>query len=151
MAMPIVPWKGERRLAGVLIPRLPPHTCYVEMFAGAAALFFMRLAAEVEVFDDVNDALINLCRVVQHHIEEFVRHFKCALSSREVLRWLNNTPPRCLPTSIAAARFYYLQHNCVGGGEEGRTSGVATTSPAGLNLLPLEETLSAASPRLSGA
>ncbi|MBB4515439.1 DNA adenine methylase [Paraburkholderia fungorum] len=87
MAMPIIPWiGGKRRLADVLIQRFPPHTCYVEVFAGAAALFFMRPPAEVEVLNDVNDGLINLYRVVQHHLEEFVRQFKWALSSREVFR-----------------------------------------------------------------
>lgn len=87
MAMPIIPWiGGKRRLADVLIQRFPPHTCYVEVFAGAAALFFMRPPAEVEVLNDDNDGLINLYRVVQHHLEEFVRQFKWALSSREVFR-----------------------------------------------------------------
>lgn len=56
MAVPIVPWiGGKRRLADILIPRFPPHTCYVEVFAGAAALFFLRPPAEVEVLNDVND------------------------------------------------------------------------------------------------
>ena len=32
MAKPIIPWLG-----GIIIPRSPPHTCYVEVFAGGAA------------------------------------------------------------------------------------------------------------------
>ncbi|WP_454805955.1 DNA adenine methylase [Paraburkholderia fungorum] len=152
MAMPIIPWiGGKRRLADILIPRFPPHRCYVEVFAGAAALFFMRPPAEVEVLNDVNDNLINLYRVVQHHLEEFVRQFKWALSSREVFRWLSDTPSHTLTDIQRAARFYYLQQNCFGGRVEGRTFGTATTSPPGLNLLRLEETLSAAHLRLSGA
>lgn len=56
MAMPIIPRiGGKRRLVDVLIPRFPPHSCYVEVFAGAAVLFFMRPPAEVEVLSDVND------------------------------------------------------------------------------------------------
>ena len=62
MAMPIIPWiGGKRRLADVLIQRFPPHTCDVEVFAGAAALFFMRPPDEVEVLNDVNDDLIRAC------------------------------------------------------------------------------------------
>lgn len=152
MAVPIVPWiGGKRRLADILIPRFPSHTCYVEVFAGAAALFFMRPPAEVEVLNDVNDDLINLYRVVQHHLEEFVRQFKWALSSRQVFKWLSDTPPHTLTDIQRAARFYYLQQNCFGGRVEGRSFGTATTSPPGLNLLRLEETLSAAHLRLSGA
>ena len=35
MALPIIPWiGGKRRLADRIIPQFPPHTCYVEVFAG---------------------------------------------------------------------------------------------------------------------
>ena len=36
----------ERRLAELLLGRFPPHTCYVEVFAGGAALYFMRAPAD---------------------------------------------------------------------------------------------------------
>ena len=49
MATPIVPWiGGKRRLVDLLLSRFPPHTCYVEVFAGGAAVFFARNPAEVE-------------------------------------------------------------------------------------------------------
>jgi hypothetical protein len=38
----------------------------------------------------------NLYRVVQHHLEEFVRQFKWALSSRQVFKWLQDTIPETL-------------------------------------------------------
>lgn len=151
MAQPIVPWiGGKRRLVDTLIARLPPHTCYVELFAGGAALFFMRHPAEVEVLNDVNGDVINLYRVVQHHLEEFVRQFKWALSSREMFRWLQDTPPETLTDIRRAARFYYLQQHAFGGRVDGQTYGTATTAPP-LNLLRIEETLSAAHLRLANA
>lgn len=48
-----------------------------------------------------------------------------------------------------AARFYYLQQNAFGARIEGQTFGTATTTPPGLNLLRLEESLSAAHLRLA--
>lgn len=150
MATPIVPWiGGKRRLADHLIPRFPEHDCYVEVFAGGAALYFMRPPAKVEVINDINGELVNLYRVVQHHLEEFVRQFKWALSSRQVFKWLQETIPETLTDIQRAARFYYLQHNCFGAKVEGQSFGTATTTPPGLNLLRLEETLSAAHLRLS--
>lgn len=149
MAQPIIPWiGGKRRLADQLIPRFPPHSCYVEVFAGGAALYFLRPPADVEVINDVNGDLVNLYRVVKHHLEEFVRQFKWALSSREVFKWLQDTPPETLTDVQRAARFYYLQHQCFGGKIEGQTWGTATTAPA-VNLLRIEEQLSAAHLRLS--
>ena len=146
---PIVPWLGgKRRLADVLIPRFPVHKCYVEVFAGGAALYFLRPPAEVEVINDVNGDLVNLYRVVKHHLEEFVRQFKWALSSREMFKWTQDTPPETLTDLQRAARFYYLQHQCFGAKVQGQTWGTATTAPP-VNLLRIEEQLSAAHLRLA--
>ncbi|GGX33321.1 DNA adenine methylase [Pigmentiphaga litoralis] len=151
-AQPIIPWiGGKRRLADRILPFFPRHKCYVEPFAGGAALFFLRPPAEVDVLNDVNGELVNLYRIVQHHLEEFVRQFKWALSSRQVFKWLQATRPETLTDIQRAARFYYLQQNAFGGKVDGQTFGTATTAPPGLNLLRLEETLSAAHLRLSGA
>ncbi|MEW6340295.1 MAG: DNA adenine methylase [Pseudomonadota bacterium] len=150
MANPIIPWiGGKRRLADHLIPRFPAHDCYVEVFAGGAALYFLRPPAKVEVINDINGELVNLYRVVQHHLEEFVRQFKWALTSRQVFEWLKDTVPETLTDIQRAARFYYLQKNCFGGKLEGQTFGTATTTPPGLNLLRIEEDLSAAHLRLA--
>ena len=150
-AQPIIPWiGGKRRLADRIFALFPAHSCYVEPFAGGAALFFLRpVPAEVEVLNDVNGDLINLYRVVQNHLEEFVRQFKWALSSRQVFKWLQMTRPETLTDIQRAARFYYLQQSAFGGRVDDQTYGTATTTPPGLNLLRLEEALSAAHLRLS--
>lgn len=101
------------------------------------------------MLNDINGDLVNLYRVVQHHLEEFVRQFKWALSSRQVFKWLQETRPETLTDIQRAARFYYLQQSAFGGRVDGQSYGTATTSPPGLNLLRLEETLSAAHLRLS--
>lgn len=151
MSQPIIPWiGGKRRLADRIFPLFPQHDCYVEVFAGGAALFFMRPhPAKVEVLNDINGDLINLYRVVQHHLEEFVRQFKWALSSRQVFKWLQDTRTETLTDIQRAARFYYLQQSAFGGKVEGQTYGTATTQPPGLNLLRIEESLSAAHLRLA--
>jgi DNA adenine methylase len=86
-------------------------SCYVEVFFGAAELFLMRPPVEVEVLNDVHNDLINLSRVVQHQLEEFVTPFESVLSSRQVFTPLSNMPPRPVTDIRRAARFYYLQQN----------------------------------------
>lgn len=147
---PIVPWiGGKRRLAERLIRLFPQHSCYVEPFAGAAAVLFAKQPSDVEVLNDVNGELVNLYRVVQHHLEEFVRQFKWALSSRAMFKWMQLQPSAPLTDIQRAARFYYLQVNAYGAKLEHQTWGTATTTPPGLNLLRLEEQLSAAHLRLA--
>jgi len=150
-SVPIIPWLGgKRRLADRLLKLFPPHDCYVEAFAGGAALFFLRpLPAKAEILNDANGDLVNLYRCVQHHLEEFVRQFKWALSSRQMFKWLQDTRPETLTDIQRAARLFYLQHHAFGGKVTGQAFGTATTSPT-VNLLRIEETLSAAHLRLAG-
>jgi DNA adenine methylase len=151
MSCPIIPWMGgKRRLASRLIPLFPPHECYVEVFAGGAALFFMRpQPAPVEVLNDINGDLVTLYRVVQNHLEEFVRQFKWALSSRQVFEWQKMTRPETLTDIQRAARFFYLQQHAFAGKITSQTFGTGTTTQA-MNILRLEEKLSAAWERLAG-
>lgn len=151
MSSPIIPWMGgKRRLADRLIPLFPPHECYVEVFAGGAALYFLRpQGAPVEVLNDINGDLVTLYRVVQNHLEEFVRQFKWALSSRQIFEWQKMTRTETLTDIQRAARFFYLQHHAFAGKVTGQSFGTATTAPA-INLLRIEENLSAAWQRLSG-
>jgi DNA adenine methylase len=148
---PIISWMGGKRcLADRLIPLFPPHECYVEVFAGGAALFFLRpQSAPVEVLNDINGKLVNLYRVVKNHLEELVRQFQWALSSRQIFDWHKHTRPETLTDIQRAARFFFLQHHSFGGRVSGQAFGTATTGPA-INVLRIEEKLSAAWQRLSG-
>ncbi len=86
---------------------------------------------------------------MQHHLEEFVRQFKWALTSRQVFAWLQETSPATLTDIQRAARFFYLQQHAFGGKVVGQSFGTSATAPP-INLLRIEETLSAAHLRLAG-
>lgn len=66
-----------------------------------------------------------------------------------MFKWLQETRPETLTDIQRAARFYYLQQSAFGGRVDGQSYGTATTQPPGLNLLWIEESLSAAHLRLS--
>ncbi|ECK6151116.1 DNA adenine methylase [Salmonella enterica] len=149
-SLPIVPWiGGKRRLAKHILPLFPAHTCYVEPFCGASALYFLKTPSKIEVINDINGELVNLYRVVKHHLEEFVRQFKWALVSRQIYKWLQDTPEETLTDIQRAARFYYLQKQAFGGKVADHTFGTSTTSAPRFNLLRIEEELSMAHLRLS--
>lgn len=149
-AKPLFPWiGGKRRLAKRLLPLFPDHTCYVEPFCGAAALFFMKEQSRVEVLNDISGDIVNLYRVVQHHLDEFVRQFRWALVSRESFLHWKVADTRTLTDIQRAGRFFYMQKMCFGGKATGHTFGTSATSPAKLNLLRIEEDLSVAHLRLA--
>ncbi|MDT1872236.1 DNA adenine methylase, partial [Acinetobacter baumannii] len=91
----------------------------------------------------------NLYRVVQHHLEEFVRQFKWALVSRQMFEWLKSASVDLMTDIQRAARFYYLQHTAFGAKVSGQTFGTRTAGRP-VNLLRIEEQLSEAHLRLSG-
>lgn len=148
---PIIPWLGgKRRLADKLIALFPPHECYVEVFCGGAALYFLRpLPAATEVINDINGDLVNLYRIVQHHLEEFIRQFKWAISSRQIFKWQQMARPETLTDIQRAARFFYLQQHAFSGKVTGQSFGTATTGPS-INLCRIEENLSNAHLRMGG-
>ena len=152
MSSPVIPWMGgKRRLAKQILPLFPEHDCYVEPFAGGAALFYKKPPAKVEVLNDINGDLVNLYRVIQHHLEEFTRQFKWSLVSRQMFEWLKMSNPDTLTDIQKAARFYYLQKMAFGARPTGQTFGIAPSAPPRLNLLRIEEELSRAHLRLSRA
>lgn len=149
---PLAGWLGGKsRLAKRIIALIPEHDCYVEVFSGAAWVLFNKYESKSEVINDYSRDVANLYRVIQHHLEEFVRQFKWQLVSRDEWNRLNHVAPETLTDIQRAAQFYYLQKMSFGGKVTGRVFGTATKSPPRLNLVPqrMEEDLSAAHLRLA--
>jgi DNA adenine methylase len=148
----LIPWPGGKsRLAPQLLPLFDnPHTTYVEPFAGAAAMLFLRPEpAKAEVLNDINGELVNLYRVVKHHLDELIRQFRWQLVAREEFQQLQASPPHTLTDIQRAARFFYLQKVAFGAKVTGQSFGVVTDGPPRLNLTRLEEDLSMAHLRLA--
>lgn len=71
---PLSGWLGGKsKLAKTIINLIPEHTCYCEVFAGAAWVLFRKPESKVEVVNDYSLDVSNLYRVLQNHLEEFVR------------------------------------------------------------------------------
>lgn len=74
---------GKSLLANKIIPRIPDHSCYCEVFAGASWILFKKEPSKVEIINDINTDLVTLYRVVKHHVREFVRYFEWILTARD--------------------------------------------------------------------
>jgi DNA adenine methylase len=141
---------GKSLLANTIIPKIPEHHTYVEVFAGAAWLLFKKTAeSKVEVLNDINTELVNLYRVIKLHLEEFVRYLKWILVARDEFERFKKEDPATLTDIQRAVRFYYLLRAGYGGKIVQPSFGAGVTRPSSLNLLRIEEDLSAAHLRLS--
>lgn len=61
-----VPWLGGKgRAVKKLLDKVPMTDIYCEPYGGAASLLFNRAPAKVEIYNDVDNRLVNLMRVLQ--------------------------------------------------------------------------------------
>lgn len=140
---------GKSQLTSTILPLIPEHKHYVEVFAGAAWLLFRKPPSHSEIINDINGDLVCLYRVIQSHLDEFVRYFRWMLVSREEFERLKTVPPETLTDIQRAARFYFLVRNAFGAKITNSSFGIAATHRPRLNLLRIEEELSEAHLRLS--
>ncbi len=99
---------GKSLLTKKIIPLIPEHKCYCEVFAGAAWLLFKKEESDIEIINDINTNLVTLYRVVKHHLDEFVRYLRWLLVARDGFARFKAENPDTLTDIQRAVRFYFL-------------------------------------------
>jgi DNA adenine methylase len=140
---------GKSLLVNKIVERIPKHSCYCEVFAGAAWLLFKKEESNVEIINDINTDLVTLYRVIQHHLDEFIRYLRWILISRDEFERFRSENPETLTDIQRAVRFYYLLKSGYASRIKNSSFSVATTSKPRLNLLRIEEELSMVHLRLA--
>ncbi len=140
---------GKSLLADKIIARFPKHTCYVEVFAGAAWLLFKKKESKVEIINDINADLITLYRVVKHHRDEFLRCLRWLPVSREEFERFKRDNPETLTDIQRAVRFFYLLKNGYASRIPNPSFSISTDRGSNFDLLRIEEELRAVHERLS--
>jgi len=105
---------GKFYLLEKLIPLIPEHTTYVEVFGGAGTILLNKPPSKVEVFNDIDGDLINLFMVVRDKPKEFIKKFKWLLYSRELNRKWSKEMETTDPVE-RAVRFYYVLRSSFSG------------------------------------
>lgn len=139
---------GKRRIAAKLAALIPPHTTYVEPFAGGAQVFFAKDPSRVEVLNDLDGDIVNFFRVCQAHHDELIRYLRFTLASRRVFDLYDRQDPTTLTDVQRAARFLYLQKNAFGGRVVRRNYHFCVASPPNYNPGRLAAVIAATAKRL---
>jgi DNA adenine methylase len=62
---PFAWYGGKHALAPLLVSLLPPHRVYCEVFGGSGALLFAKAPGPLEIFNDLDEGVVNFFRVLR--------------------------------------------------------------------------------------
>lgn len=94
---------GKWKLAPWIIEQFPPHDNYLEPCGGGASVLLQKPRSGVELFNDVNDNIVNLFRVLRDHPAELLEKIKLTPWARSEYE-LAKDPTDC---PVERARRYY--------------------------------------------
>lgn len=100
---------GKSKLSRDIIGLIPEeHKLYVEVFGGAASVFYAKQRSKLEVLNDINSDLINLHRAIRNRPETLSFFLNEMLISREVFEGIKRRRWKAR-NKIEAAAFYLYQ------------------------------------------
>lgn len=109
---------GKKSIRKKLVSIMPEHTNYVEVFAGGLWVLLGKEPCKLEVFNDMNEDLINFYKVIQdeHKCNKLIDEVYFTLSSREIFdEYDRDKNASDLSDIEKAKRFYYILKLCFGG------------------------------------
>lgn len=83
MRSPIKWVGGKSKVYKKLLPLIPKHEGYVEVFGGSGIVLLNKEPSKWEVFNDFDGNLINFWSVIQNAHEEFINSFEWEVVSRK--------------------------------------------------------------------
>lgn len=111
-------WVGSKaKLVNTLVPLVPPHNNYFELFFGSGSLALnipdSRRTGKIYAGDTCED-LITTWRVIRDHPETFIAQLAKMGQGKDYYYKLRNSNPE-VDRFEAARRFYYLNQTCYNG------------------------------------
>ena len=113
----VIPYMGGKvLLSKKLIPMIPPHERYIEVFFGGGSMFFRKSKAEINILNDKHNDLINLYLALLHNYDEFKHNCEFLLKSRMIYNEYKNNMKKeieykDMPDAERASKYYYIIMN----------------------------------------
>jgi len=143
---PPVKWHGGKRyLARRIIEHFPPHRVYLEPFGGGASVLLNKPPVDVETYNDLDERITRLFRVLRDSGEEFVEQVRFIPYSQIEFEAAKTYPPDASDLEKAVCDFVRWRQSFGGKGDNWSfTTGRARGGMAGdvnawwtaINMLP---------------
>jgi len=121
---------GKSKLAPFIVSNFPPHSCYCEVFGGAAWILFYKRPSNFEVYNDINNDLVNLFWQLKTNLKEVQKKAIWLPYSRKLFdAFAKKYNDDTLSPTEKAVRFLYLNKCAYSGQFLTKISSGPTHSP----------------------
>lgn len=119
---PLIWFGGKGRMAKHIISRMPEHTCFVDLFGGAAHVIAQKSMITNEVYNDIDGDMVNFLLVSRAKSEELMQACESIPYSRQLYEKWKREP---MPTDDfeRAVRFFYLNRSGIAKGNSSYGTG----------------------------
>lgn len=125
---PVLSWPGGKtRLLKHILPMIPEHTCYCEVFGGGLAVCLAKQPSSLEVINDINGDLVSFYRCCKYHLDALLDELDLVLNSRRDFEDYGRQPGL---TEIQRAARWFIRNKISFGGMGG-TFAISRTQPLG--------------------
>jgi len=107
-----------------ILPLIPEHKCYVEVFGGSASVLLAKPKSTIEVYNDLDGELVAFFRNVRYHLDALLAEIEWTVNSRQEL-----TESLAQPgfTEIQRVARWFVRNKISFGGQ-GRSFGTSKVS-----------------------
>jgi len=112
----VIPYYGGKyELSKILVPLIPHHERYIEVFAGGLSMFFRKTKARWNVLNDIDSNIVNLYMCVIEKHDELVKRLFWLPKSRELFLdfrgEIKENKQIEIPDPKQAAKYFYCIRN----------------------------------------
>ena len=112
----VIPYYGGKyELSKTLVPLIPHHNRYVEVFAGGLSMFFRKSKTKWNVLNDIDNNIVNLYMCVIHKHDELIENLFWIPKSRELFldfrEEIKENREIEIPDPKQAAKYFYCIRN----------------------------------------
>ncbi|GKS12843.1 DNA methyltransferase [Paenibacillus chitinolyticus] len=109
----VIRWFGGKHfLSRDLVPLIPEHHCWADVFGGGAHMTVAKKRSKVEVFNDKDHDLINFLMILRERREELMQELASLPTSRYLFEtWQREELPQ--DPFERAVRWFYLLRQCI--------------------------------------
>ena len=112
----VIPYYGGKyELSKILVPLIPHHQRYIEVFAGGLSMFFRKTKAKWNVLNDIDSNIVNLYMCVIEKRKELVDFLFWLPKSRELFLdfrgEIKENKEITIPDPKQAAKYFYCIRN----------------------------------------